>query len=256
MRRILLLLSFLTVIGCSRGKSEKYIFYSNPSFFRGFTLELDETKEEISIYVPADFFVSDTISKINFRVLDSIEFEGIKKLLPQDSKFKYQLSPGDFSAIQNNLQLLSQIKLDEKDMIPPTDGITIAIEKYTNSNKVVNVFYSPRKDSKQGKIISAVYSQLEIIATENNLVENAVENSRRYFEDVVIEIKSTDPLYVKVLEEDCEELETQLKKLPEAKKIYLDITNLRSFRDNCLEAIFRKKYSKICLIGNEAFYDN
>lgn len=256
MRPKLLLFSFLIAIGCSKQASEKYVFHSNPSFFRGFTLELDKTTEEISISVPANFFVSDTISKTNFRVIDSTEFEGIKKFLPQDSKFEYQLSKNDFSTLQNNLELLSQVKLSKEDMMPSTDGITIAVEKYIESKKSLNVFYSPRKDSKQGQIITDIYSQLVKIATNNSLVENAIENSQRYYGDKGIKIKSTNPLYIKVLEEDCEELDKQIERLPAANKIYLDITNLRSFRDNCLELTLRKKYSKICLIGNEMFYEN
>ncbi|SCY99744.1 hypothetical protein [Flavobacterium caeni] len=253
--RLYILVFAFFIFGCTSKSDRKYIFYSGPAFFSGFTLELDESNSEILVSIPANYFVSDSISKTYFKFLDSIEFKKIKPFVPQDSKLKFNLREDQFENLKANLKSLSEIHLSKKDMIPPTDGITIMLKTKSKNDSIEKVFYSPSKESNQGKIITEIYSQLEQISSKDYLFENAIENSQRYFSDRILKLKSTNPLYVKILTEDCGDLETEINKLPKSEKIYLDITNMRSYRDDCLEKVIRKKYAKICIVGNEAFYD-
>jgi len=253
MKRHFLFLLLPVFLACNSSSIEKYTFHSNPAFFGGFKMTMDSDNNEIEIALPSDFFVSDTISSTNFRVLDSIEYEQIKHFVPQDIKFKFPLTQRNFEKLKHNLELLTQINVKQ---FPPNDGITIAVEKLKNGKHSNHIFYSPDENSQQGKLIVDIYAQLEKICLKNNAIEDALENSQRHFINKIIKVKSTNPLYVKILEEDCDALEVEIAKLPKMEKIYLDVTNTRNFRDNCLEKLFRNKYSKIAIVSRSDFFED
>ena len=107
------------------------------------------------------------------------------------------------------------------------------------------IFYSPNKSSEEGKLIIKTYDIVAQLFKDQTKLEDAIENSQRYFTNKNFILKSTNPLYIKVLNDDCDELEIEINKLPQAKKIFVDLTNFHKDKDECLEKIIRKKYSKI-----------
>ena len=130
--------------------------------------------------------------------------------------------------------------------MPPEDGITICLERKSAKDKISkSIFYSPNETTELGKIITNIYSTTSSIYNENTKVEDAIQNSQRYFNDPILVVKSTNPLYVKFLDDNCDRLENEIGKLPFSKTIFVDLTNFHKDKDECLEKIIRKKYSKI-----------
>ncbi|WP_318640220.1 hypothetical protein [Flavobacterium ardleyense] len=50
---------------------------------------------------------------------------------------------------------------------------------------------------------------------------------------------------MKFLDSHCDNIENEIGKLPYSKTIFVDLTNYRKDKNECLEKTLRKKYSKI-----------
>lgn len=246
MKQIVCIILFLsTIIGCSdkqKSETENIIFYSSPSFYSGFKIELNNAKEIIAS-IPYEYGLADSISRTNWRFMDSSDLKSIKHFLPKEIKYTVKPEYSKFKEVENILQKLSKFKNDK---FPPEDGITICLETKINKKLMTKkIFYSPNKSSEEGKLIIKTYDIVAQLFKDQTKLEDAIENSQRYFTNKNFILKSTNPLYIKVLNDDCDELEIEINKLPQAKKIFVDLTNFHKDKDECLEKIIRKKYSKI-----------
>jgi ubiquitin len=193
--------------------------------------------------MPYEYSLADSISPKTWKFIDSIDLATIQKFLPKESKFEAKPTKVQFEEFKNYLQKLSKM---ESDRMPPCDGITICLETKSFKNKTSKkIFYSPNDLTEEGKLITKIYNIASSIFKENTKVEDAIENSQRYFNDVILKVKLTNPLYVKFLDDDCGKLENEIAKLPVSKTIFVDLTNFHKDKDECLEKIIRKKYSKI-----------
>lgn len=257
--RIIIISLVLILYSCeSKNSTEKYFFYSSPSFHDGFNIELDIKNKKVFASENYRYFFADSVSPTLFKFIDSLDAKSVKNYLPKASKISADINDRQFEKLKDNLNKLLDYKLSEREKFPPNDGITIFVEdSLDNKNERKNTFYTPSKDSKQGKIITETYSLLLEIFKNKTVVEEGIENSERYFDDKLIKVKSKNPLYVKVLEnrdEGCETLDKEIEKLPPAKKIFLDLTNFAGDR-KCIEKVFRKKYSKIKWISKNSFFE-
>lgn len=246
MKKTLLLLAISFLFGCTPKKDlsqKQFVFYSSPSFYGGFKVELDNKQNKIITSIPYEYSLADSISSKTWKFMDSTDLASIEKFLPKESKFEIKPTKIQFEKLKKCFEELSQIKADT---IPPCDGIGIYLETKSSKNEVSkNVFYSPSAFSKQGLLIAEIYNVTESIFKENSQIEYAIENSRRYFSRPVLKVKSTTPLYVKFLDDDLEKLETEVSRLPASKIIFADLTNFHKDKDDILEKVIRKKYSKI-----------
>ena len=245
-KKICIVLLTFILISCSnkeKNEIEKFTFYSGPSFYRGFKIELDNKTKKVTGSIPYEFSLADSISKNTWKFIDSTDLVSIEKNLPKDIKFTAEIEKSQFIELKNILQELNKL---EANKLPPNDGISIYIET-ENSQKIKSekVFYSPNKNSEEGKLIIKSYELFAKIFKDQTLLEDAIENSQRYFNDEFLIVKSTKPLYVKFLDDNCSELESKINNLPKAEKIFVDLTNFSKDKNECLEKIIRKKYSKI-----------
>lgn len=175
--------------------------------------------------------------------MDSTDLASIRKFLPKEIKFEVKPENIQFKELKNILQKLSQLKADG---LPPEDGINICIESKTSEKKISKkIFYSPNRNSEEGKLIVKTYEVIALLFKDETKLEDAIENSQRYFNDDIYIVKSTAPLYVKFLDTHCDDIENEIGKLPYSKTIFVDLTNYNKDKNECLEKILRKKYSKI-----------
>ena len=247
MKRFIIIIIFINVLfGCSSkedAETKQYIFYSSPSFYRGFKIELDNTTKKVSVIIPYEYSLADSISPKTWKFIDSTDLASIKKFLPKESKFETKPTELQFEELKNELQKLSKI---ESDKMRPEDGISICVETKSFKNKISkSIFYSSNELTERGKSITNIYNITSSVFNENTKVEDAIENSQRYFNGPILVVKSTNPLYVKFLDDDCDKLEYEIGKLPFSKTIFVDLTNFHKNKDECLEKTIRKKYSKI-----------
>jgi hypothetical protein len=246
MKKLILLLSTCFLISCaSKENSEQktYTFYSSPSFYGGFKIELDNETKTVIASLPYEYSLADSISPKTWKFIDSTDLASIKKFLPKESKFEIKPEESKFENLKKCFQELAQIKADT---MPPCDGIGIYLESKSSKNTISKkVFYSPSELSKQGKLVINIYNITESIFKENSQLEYAIENSQRYFTRPVLKVKSNNPLYVKFLDDDSEKLEAEISKLPASKIIFVDLTNFHKNKDDYLEKAIRRKYSKI-----------
>ena len=243
---ITLILFLIAIVGCSKKEKteiEKITFYSSPSFYSGFKIELDNNSKIITASIPYEYSLADSISKNTWKFIDSIDLASIKKFLPKEIKFEAKTEYSQFKELESILQKLSQSKTDK---LQPEDGINIYLEtENSQKTKSKRVFYSPNKNSEEGKLIIKIYELISKIFQDETKLEDAIENSQRYFNDEFLIVKSTKPLYVKFLNDNCDELENKINELPIAEKIFVDLTNFNKDKNVCLEKTLRKKYSKI-----------
>lgn len=246
MRKIILIVLTCFLFSCSskdNSEPKQFTFYSSPSFYSGFKIELDCKENKVIASLPYEYSLADSISPKMWQFLDSTDLAGIQKFLPKDSKFEIKPESSQFEVLKKYFQELSQINADT---IPPNDGIGIFLETKFSENKTSKkTFYSPREYTKQGQLIAKIYNITENIFKENTQLEYAIENSQRYFNNPVLKIKSLKPLYVKFLDDDSDKLEEEISKLPASKTIFVDLTNFHKNKDVYLEKAIRKKYSKI-----------
>ena len=241
-----IILSLITIISCSeKGKTEteKFTFYSAPSFYSSFKIELDNNSKKVIASIPYEYSLADSISKNTWKFIDSTDLESVRKFLPKEIKFEVQAENAKFNELKSLLNKLSKFKTDR---FPPNDGITINLE-FENTQKIKSnkTFFSPNRSSEEGKLIIKTYEIISKIFKDETKLEDAIENSQRYFSDEIFIVKSTNPLYVKFLNDNCDELENKINTLPKAKKIFVDLTNFNKDKNVCLEKTLRKKYSKI-----------
>lgn len=241
----LFLLLFI-IIGCSENKkseAEKITFYSSPSFYSGFKIEIDNKSKKIIASIPYEYSLADSISKNSWRFIDSTDLASIKNFLPKEIKFETKTEYSKFKELENILLKLSKLKAEK---FQPEDGINIYVET-ENSEKLKSkkVFYSPNKNSEEGKLIIQTYEIIAKLFKDETKLEDAIENSQRYFSDEIFIVKSTKPLYVKFLNSQCGNIENEIGKLPYSKTIFVDLTNYHKDKNECLEKTLRKKYSKI-----------
>lgn len=245
-RFIILIVLFNVIFGCSSNENsdtQQYIFYSYPSFYYGFKIELDNNAKKVSVLIPYEYSLADSISPKTWKFIDSTDLASIKKFLPKESKFETKPTALQFENLKNELQKLSKV---ESHKMPPEDGIAIFLETKSIKNKISkSKFYSPHETSQLGRTITNIYNITSSIYKDNTKIEDAIENSQRYFNAPTLVVKSTNPLYVKFLDDDCDILENEIGKLPFSKTIFVDLTNFHKDKDKCLEKIIRKKYSKI-----------
>jgi len=243
---IFIFLLFSTVISCSKeekSETEKITFISSPSFYSGFKIELDNKSKKIIASIPYEYSLADSISKNTWKFIDSTDLASIKDFLPKEIKFEAKTPNSNFKELEIILQKLSKLKADK---FPPEDGINIYLET-ENAQKIKSkkIFYSPNKNSDEGKLIIKTYEIIANIFKDETKLEDAIENSQRYFSEEILVIKSTNPLYVKFLDTHCDNIENEIGKLPYSKTIFVDLTNYRKDKNECLEKTLRKKYSKI-----------
>lgn len=242
---IIILLLFATISCADKKESEteKIIFNSSPSFYSGFKIELNNKSKKIIASIPYEYSLADSISKNTWKFIDSTDLENIRKFLPKQIKFEVKTEYSQFQELESILMKLSKLKTAE---FPPEDGINIYLET-ENSQKIKSkkVFYSPNENSEEGKLIIKTYAIIAKIFKDETKLEDAIENSQRYFSDEIFIVKSTNPLYVKFLNDNCDELENKINALPKSNKIFVDLTNFNKDKNDCLETIIRKRYSKI-----------
>ena len=242
----LIILLLFIIISCADKKeseTEKIIFNSSPSFYSGFKIELDNKSKKIIASIPYEYSLADSISKNTWKFIDSTDLESIRKYLPKEIKFEVKPEYSKFQELESILVRLSKLKTTE---FPPEDGINIYLET-ENSQKIKSkkVFYSPNENSEEGKLIIKTYEIIAKIYKNETKLEDAIENSQRYFSDEIYIVKSTKPLYVKFLDSHYDNIEYEIGKLPYSKTIFVDLTNYRKDKNECLEKTLRKKYSKI-----------
>lgn len=243
---IFILLFLFSIISCSdkeKSETEKIVFYSSPSFYSGFKIELDNKTKRIIASIPYEYSLADSVSQKTWKFMDSTDLASIRKFLPKEIKFEVKPENIQFKELENILQKLSQLKADG---LPPEDGINICIESKTSEKKISKkIFYSPNRNSEEGKLIVKTYEVIALLFKDETKLEDAIENSQRYFNDDIYIVKSTAPLYVKFLDTHCDDIENEIGKLPYSKTIFVDLTNYSKDKNECLENILRKKYSKI-----------
>lgn len=240
---ILLLFIIISCADKKESETEKIIFNSLPSFYSGFKIELDNKSKKIIASIPYEYSLADSISKNTWKFIDSTDLESIRKFLPKEIKFEIKPEYSQFQELESILIKLSKFKADTS---PPKDGINIYIEiENTQKIKSKKVFYSPSENSEEGKLIIKTYQIISKIFNDETKLEDAIENSQRYFNDEIFVIKSTNPLYVKFLDTHCDNIENEIGKLPYSKTIFVDLTNYHKDKNECLEKTLRKKYSKI-----------
>ncbi|SHH17096.1 hypothetical protein SAMN05444372_11923 [Flavobacterium micromati] len=241
-----IILLLFTILGCSeKGKSEieKFTFFSSPSFYGSFKIETDNNSKKVIASIPYEYSLADSISKNTWRFIDSTDLVSVRKFLPKEIKFEVQVENSKFNELKSVLEKLSKFKSDK---FPPNDGITINLE-IENEQKVKSnkTFFSPNRNSEEGKLIIKTYEIVAELFKDETKLEDAIENSQRYFSDEIFIVKSTNPLYVKFLNDNCDELEYKINALPKAEKIFVDLTNFSKDKNDCLEKTLRKRYSKI-----------
>ena len=245
-KSVFIILLLFIIISCADKKeseTENIIFNSSPSFYSGFKIELDNKSKKIIASIPYEYSLADFISKNTCKFIDSTDLESVRKFLPKEIKFEVKPEYSKFHELESILVKLSKLKTAE---FPPEDGINIYLET-ENSQKIKSkkVFYSPNKNSEEGKLIIKTYEIIAKIFKDETKLEDAIENSQRYLSDEIYIVKSTKPLYVKFLESHCENIENEIGKLPYSKTIFVDLTNYGKDKNECLEKTLRKKYSKI-----------
>jgi hypothetical protein len=247
MKKLAFIILFLfIIISCAdknESDTEKIIFNSSPSFYSSFKIELDNKSKKIIASIPYEYSLADSISKNTWKFIDSTDLASIRKFLPKEIKFEVKPECSKFQELENILMRLSKLKTAE---FPSEDGINIYLE-IENSQKIKSkkVFYSPNQNSEEGKLIIKTYEIIAKIFKDETKLEDAIENSQRYFNDEIYIVKSTKPLYVKFLDSHCNNIENEIGKLPYSKTIFVDLTNYRKDKNECLEKALRKKYSKI-----------
>lgn len=245
-KSIFLTLILITIFGCSEKEKndiEKITFYSSPSFYSGFKIEIDKRSNKVLASIPYEYSLADSISKNTWRFIDSTDLESIREFLPKDIKFESTANNSQFKELENSLLKLSKFKSYE---FPPNDGITIHMEiEDSQKIKTIKTFYSPNENSEEGKLIIKTYNIIAKLFKNETKLEDAIENSQRYFSDEIFIVKSTKPLYVKFLDTHCYNIENEIAKLPYSKTIFVDLTNYSKDKNECLEKTLRKKYSKI-----------
>jgi hypothetical protein len=242
MKQFIFIFFFIfTIISCSdkkKSESENIIFSSSPSFYSGFKIELDNNSKKIIASIPYEYSLADSISPKTWKFMDSTDLASIRAFLPKEIKFETKPEDAEFKELEHILQKLSKLNANE---LRPEDGINIYLET-KNSKKL---FYSPNRNSEKRKLIIKAYDVIAKLFKDQTKLEDAIENSQRYFNDQIFIVKSTKPLYVKFLNDNCAELENEINKLPLAKTIFVDLTNFNKDKNECLEKIIRKRYSKI-----------
>ncbi len=256
MKKIIFILTLGLLFSCCREKkleTKQFTFYSSPSFYGGFKVELNNDTKNVVASLPYEYSLADSISPKTWKFIDSTDLESIRKFLPKESRFEIKPSKIEFEELGKCLSDLSQINTNN---LPPCDGIGIYLETKTFENKTnKSVYYSPNENSKQGQLIMKIYNLLEKIFKDNSQLEYAIENSQRYFSDPILKIKSVNPLYVKFLDDDSDKLEAAISNLPSSKTIFVDLTNFHKDKNEHLEKSIRKKFSKIkWIVRNDENY--
>lgn len=256
MKKILFILTLSLLFCCSREKKlepKQFTFYSSPSFYGGFKIELDNDTKKVVASLPYEYSLADSISPKTWKFIDSTDLASIQKFLPKESRFEIKPSKIEFEELEKCLSDLSQINVNN---IPPCDGIGIYLETKTIENKTnKNDYYSPNESSKQGQLIVKIYNLLEKIFKDNSQLEYAIENSQRYFSHPILKIKSVNQLYVKFLDDDSDKLDAAISNLPASKTIFVDLTNFHKDKNELLEKSIRKKFSKIkWIVRNDENY--
>lgn len=88
---IFLLISI--IIGCSekeKSEIENFTFYSSPSFYSGFKIEIHNNSKKVIASIPYEYSLADSISKDTWKFIDSSDLESIRKFLPKELKFEVQ----------------------------------------------------------------------------------------------------------------------------------------------------------------------
>ena len=100
--------------------------------------------------------------------MDSTDLKSIRPYLPKDIQFDTQPTEVEFTELQNIFKKLSKL---ESNQAPPYDGITIYLET-KNSKKL---FFSPNKNSAEGKLIIKTYELLGKLFEDQTKLEDAIE---------------------------------------------------------------------------------
>lgn len=255
-KRIFFVLSLLIFIYCSKKEKAEiesnnikdskpivYIFYSYPAFYSGFEFKMNVKLKKITAYIDYDYSLADSISKNTWNFIDSTDIKSIEKFLPKPLTFVAQFDKTLFTELESTLYKLSQFKTDK---FPPEDGIYISIETENSKNvKLKKEFYTLQQNSEQQKLVLKTYEVIAKIFFNQTKLEDAIENSHRYFTNTFFIVKSKKPLYIKFLSDNCRVLESSIFDFPDEEKIFVDLTNYSGNKNDCLERIIRKKYSKV-----------
>jgi hypothetical protein len=152
MRNITFILILINLFSSCSSKEDSelggFVLYSYPSFYRGFKIEVNNNTKKVTVLIPYEYSLADSISAKTWKFIDSTDLASIKKLLPKDNKFETKPTELEFEKLKNELQKLSKIKSHK---IPPEDGITIYLETKSTKNKISkSIFYSPNELSDSG----------------------------------------------------------------------------------------------------------
>lgn len=282
---LLACLNFIFFIGYSQGEyntkaSEKgkikcietYILNFKPSFHADLELKFEIlSKDTVKITIRQNPFVTvfdsivkkDGRGKINiYNVLNFGDRTIALKLVKPNFNIENYVTNNEFSLYAESLKKIEEICLvkEKKDFQIWTDGMPVYFEHANGEKKIKEKFISPSKSSSIGIELLKVLDLLE--QNPNGIIERTAEMIKLYIDSKQSNFRliSEAPLFVKVIEAHCcpcqPEIEAYVSTLPNAKEIFLDVTNF-GFNNNikekdvvCLEREFRKKYRHIRWIMN------
>lgn len=240
--------------GCSSQNNSAltYEYRSYPSFHAGYWVDFDPGMKKISFHMDHKVYLIDKASARGCKMMDSAQIRRIQDYIPKgftSVKLLGNTESGRLLKLFNKL-----LKCEQKESVG-LDGISDVFIKNNGTERIKNSFWSPGKDSKAGHLIIALTDAIIKIYSDNSDVADAIEDSRRYLDDKDFIVESKDPLYIKLLkaQHSCTDLRKEVDKLPKAREIYIDLTNLEGHGDKCITTVFQEKYDSIRWIAPNLF---
>lgn len=244
-----LLFIILTIKICNSQSTEnkEYNFQYYPSFKDYFTIKLNSSSNIIEFEAKKRIYIFDSInSNGHYQLLDYRKEEKISKFLPKENVFSQKIDELTKKELIVNLEKLCSCEnfIKKKTGL---DGTTfIVFEGKNNSCR----YWQPENNSEQGKLISEILDTLLIIYENNSDARHLIFNAKDYFQKEFILVKNENPLYIKLykLQSNCENIKSEIAKLPISDEIYIDITNYKGINNKCFTDELSKKYKNLIWI--------
>lgn len=209
-----------------------------PAFDQSLEIKIDCEKREIKLNKTADIFVADSLSTNSFTIIDSTRYKKIRNLVPKGISETRKLTDLQFERVSVFLNKFGNCSGKETPIGP--DGTTMYVSLTSKGLKINECKYWLGGGSKE---MLDLFLVLEEAFEENSILVDAVELTSRSIFYRILKVKSKNPLYVKLLRspEECFELQTIIDTMPNAKEIFIDMTNYRGKDLSCITKMFRKK---------------
>lgn len=240
-----------SVVNTNNFKSGSISIY--PSFDQRLQIEIDFEKHEIKLNKSADVFVADSLSSDSFTIIDSNRYKKIKYFLPKGISETKKLNDLQFQKVNEFLAKFGNCSGIESEIGP--DGTTMFVSLTSKDLKTNKCQYWLGGG---GPELLDLFLLLEEVYDENSTLVDAIEMTSRSLSYRVLKVKSTNPLYIKLLRSprECFELSQIVDSLPKAKEIFVDMTNYHGQDLSCITVALRKKYKHIRWIVNEPFNEH